>query len=45
MPVMDGDESSRKMRELTIILTIIAILACKQNELDENVKKMALMKP
>ena len=44
MPVMDGDESSRKMRELTITLDYCNF-SLEKNELDEDVKKMALMKP
>jgi signal transduction histidine kinase/CheY-like chemotaxis protein len=39
MPVMDGYESSRKMRELNITIPIIAISACIQNEVEENIKK------
>jgi len=42
MPVMDGYESSRKMRELNINLPIIAITACIQNEVVENVKKSGI---
>ena len=42
MPVMDGYESSRKMRELNITIPIIAISACIQNEVEENVKKSGI---
>jgi two-component system, sensor histidine kinase len=42
MPIMDGYESSRKMRELNITLPIIAISACIQNEVVENVRKSGI---